>query len=82
MNLKFSSNNNKKEENCNNEFNCNDYNLNCNPCYRYCYVVGPTGPTGPSGGVLNYADFYALTITPLAGGTNSVLAHLVITQIA
>lgn len=40
-------------------------------------------------GVLNYADFYAsldnaaaLTITPLAGGTASVSAHLVITQIA
>ena len=27
------------------------------------YIIGPTGPTGPqgaSGGILNYADFYAL----------------------
>lgn len=23
--------------------------MNCNPCYRYCFVVGPTGPTGPTG---------------------------------
>ncbi len=51
---------------------------------------GPVGETGPAGSVLGYADFYALmppdnaaalTITPLAGGTLPVSAHLVIMQI-
>lgn len=37
--------------------------------------VGPTGPQGPAGNAA------ALTITPLAGGTRPVSAHLVITQI-
>ena len=62
-------------------------------CYKYIMgmpgSIGPTGPTGTSG-VLNYADFYALmppdnaaalTITPVAGGTEPVSAHLVILQI-
>lgn len=31
-----------------------------NKCYRYFYIIGPTGPQGSSGGILNYADFYAL----------------------
>ena len=60
----------KKE--CNFKHKCHGNDVNCNPCYRCCYVVGPTwpqglqgiqgetGPTGPSGGILNYADFYAL----------------------
>lgn len=87
----------------------------CN-CENICYknlvgIPGPTGPQGDAGGVLNYADFYALmppdnaaivetsvinstltvqnpadnatalTITPLAGGTQPVSAHLVIIQI-
>ena len=72
--------------------------MNCYPCYRYCYVVGPTGATGTSdisgmflvettgvNSILTvrnpYGNSAALTITPLAGGTNSVSAHLVITQI-
>ena len=77
MNFNFSSNNNEcnQRKKNNSEFNCGDYNMDCNPCYRYCYVLGPTGPTGsqgiqgeigptgatePSGEMLNYADFYAL----------------------
>ena len=39
---------------------------------------GPQGPTGETGPAGNAA---ALTITPLAGGTRPVSAHLVITQI-
>ena len=67
---------------------CNDDKIN--NCWRIVQCLGATGPTGARG-VLNYADFYALmppdnavalTITPLAGGTQSVSAHLVILQIA
>lgn len=36
-------------------------------CNKNCFILGPTGSTGPSGGptgaaggILNYADFYAL----------------------
>lgn len=41
----------------------------CKPNFCSCYIIGPTGPTGPigatgsqgeNGGVLNFADFYAL----------------------
>ncbi len=70
----FSSINNKRchdkiGKNYNYKSKCHGNDTNCNPCYRCCYVVGPTGPTGPqgiqgetgpSGGILNYADFYAL----------------------
>ena len=63
----------------------------CNPCSLppCSVIIGPTGPAGTSG-ILGFADFYALmppdnaaalTITPLAGGTQSVSAHLVIKQI-
>lgn len=46
---------NKKESNV-----CLD-NINKCVCNRYPIgVIGPTGPTGPQGGVLNFADFYAL----------------------
>ena len=82
---------NEIEQNYNNNSKCHYNDINCNQCYGYCYVVGPTGPTGPSGGptgptgpqglqgiqgqtgptgptgpagsseeILNYADFYAL----------------------
>ncbi|MBQ8891934.1 MAG: collagen-like protein [Bacilli bacterium] len=101
----------KNKERCNNEFDINDnvknkcHDINCNPCYRNCYIMGitgpqgiqgatgptgpqgirgeigptgpqgiqgeigptgpqgiqgATGPTGPMGGIINYADFYAL----------------------
>ena len=33
----------------------------CKPnCYTVIGPTGATGPTGEAGGVLNYADFYAL----------------------
>lgn len=91
MNQEYFSTINNNENNCENKINnCKPkYNKqNCNMCYRYCYVVGPTGPTepaglpggitgptgatgpqglqgiqgetGPAGAILNYADFYAL----------------------
>ena len=41
--------------------------------------AGPRGPIGPQGPAGNAA---ALTVTPLAGGTRPVSAHLVITQIS
>lgn len=37
---------------------------------------GPPGPQGPAG------DPAAITMTPLAGGTSSVSANLIITQIS
>lgn len=69
MKKSYSSYNNNNG-NCRNKIqtnsNCKD---NCN-CYRYVVgTPGPTGPTGPTGatgaqgdagGVLNFADFYAL----------------------
>lgn len=60
----------------------------CKTNYFCCSLVVPTGPQGENGGILNFADFYALmppdnsaTIAPLAGGTQPVSAHLVITQL-
>lgn len=67
--------------------NCNSFYNNCNGCPGSCYPFncykekcncsqvcpqGPIGPAGPAGNVT------ALTITPLAGGTRPVSAHLVI----
>ena len=42
-----------------------EHDKKCKPQATITYniqtgVTGPTGPTGPAGGVLNYADFYAL----------------------
>ena len=57
MNQNLFSSMNKDTTRCNNneidkfdiiKSKCN--NINYNPCYRYCYVIGPTGSTGPSGG--------------------------------
>lgn len=39
---------------------CNDFNINIKPC-KSCRYIQPTGLSG-SGGVLNYADFYALML--------------------
>lgn len=53
-------------------------------------ATGATGATGPAGSISGFANFYALmppdnaaalTITPLAGGTQSVSTHLVILKI-
>lgn len=74
---------------CNNSHD--DFDFFKQRCCYFVGVAGLTGPTGQSGGVINYADFYALmspdnaailTITPLAGGVSPVSAHLVIMQIA
>jgi len=56
---------------CNDRDDCHDKDKN--PC-----VVCPPGPEGPQGPA---GDTSALSITPLAGGTRPVSAHLVITQI-
>ena len=95
MNQPYSYKNNKKSIKCKDEININNCNkkpsIKPYPCT--CFgVIGATGLTGPAGtsGILGYADFYALmppdnaaalTITPVSGGTESVSAHLVITQI-
>ena len=40
---------------------CSNCNNSCNPCCPGSPgPQGPVGPQGPAGGVLNYADFYAL----------------------
>lgn len=44
----------------------------CKP--NCCAIIGSTGPAGPAGAT-------ALTITPSAGGTRPVSAHLVIIQL-
>jgi len=92
MNQDFFSTTNKSTKRCNNKIDKIDsknkcHDINCNPCYRYCFVVGPTSPTGatgpqglqgiqgetgptgatgatgatgPAGNALSYADLYAL----------------------
>ena len=73
-------------------FYCNDYyedDCNCkeekreDECKKNkCNIIpciGPTGPTSPTGPA---GPATALTITPLAGETRSVSAHLVITQLS
>lgn len=43
------------------EIKSNCHNIGCGFCYKFLLgATGPTGPTGPSGGIINYADFYAL----------------------
>lgn len=82
----YDKNNDKKKNKCKDP--CNEKLLLNRCCMRGS--IGLTGPQGEPGGAFNYADFYALmppdnaaalTITPLAGGTESVSAHLVITQL-
>lgn len=47
--------------------------------------TGASGAQGETGGVLNFADFFALippdNATTVAGGTQPVSTHLVITQL-
>ena len=65
---------------------CNQYHQNnCNPPDPVCNIC-PPGPQGPVGEtvltVQNPAgNASAITITPLAGGTRAVSAHLIITRI-
>lgn len=49
----------------------------CKPNFCSCYIIGPTGATGPqgqNGGLLSFADFYALmppdNAATVAPGTN------------
>ena len=67
-----------KYHNCKPEY----YNFYCKynnqpylNCLQRCQCNYSPGPMGPAGNAA------ALTITPLAGGTRPVSAHLVITQI-
>jgi len=57
---------------------CPSKNRSDGKCPYSCCVKCPLGPVGPRGPAGNAA---ALTITPLAGGTRPISAHLVITQI-
>ena len=76
------------------DYNNKDEKKKCKPCSLppCSVIIGPTGPTESAGtsGILGFADFYvlmppdnavALTITPLADGTQPVSSHLVIKQI-
>ncbi len=62
---------NNRLNNCDNDYNNCDCCNQKNPCNDRCSCdcdcvecppgpQGPVGPQGPAGGVLNYADFYAL----------------------
>ena len=75
-------------------YNKNDCNCDCNrkdccPDCRKCPPGppgppgsrGPQGPAGETGPVGPAGNATALTITPLAGGTRPVSAHLIIAQI-
>ena len=54
MNQDFFSSMNKNKTRCNNEIDKIDNikskceNINCNPCYRYCCVIGTTVQTNTS----------------------------------
>lgn len=75
----FNNNDDSFENNCHIDSCCNENNDSCRP---HCPPGppgppgprGPRGPQGPAGGVLSFADFYALmpgdNITPVAPGAN------------
>lgn len=78
---------NELRRDCNNDTRGCDCNCQNDPCSdensRDCLICppGPQGPADVAGAVGPVGNSAALTITPLAGGTRPVSAHLVITQI-
>lgn len=87
----FNNNNNNScnfTDNFNNINNNNTQHHNTTSKPGHRGPQGPQGAVGPAGSILGYADFYAIippdnasTITPGAGGTEPVSAHLTILRL-